>query len=271
MTEAPRSAPLRLELARELQADSQSEQALKELQEAIRLDAQDSRPHAMMAAILLNRRRTDDAIEELRAAERLEPGNAAYQSVLGQALASQIGRSHEAAAALQAAVRLNPDAEEAQRGLAMIAGQQGEAQDITRDLLAEVRQNGNSAYSYVRLGVAQAATGDLVAAQKAFERSLEIEPKNGLAHMGMARLDFLRGDYAAAQAEIEAAKAGGAEPTSAFANAVGRSSGAKSRSGTPRQQRPLVLIMLHGLSTTLPSGTTQGDRVRRPGHRGPGD
>jgi Flp pilus assembly protein TadD len=222
---APGNASLRMELALELQSDAQAEKALKELTEAVRLAPEDGRPHAMRAAILLNSQQIDEAVEELRIAVRLEPRNAAYESVLGRALASQIGRVNEAAAAFEAAARLKPGEDGALNEPGMVTSLRDGAQDATRALRADVQQNANSVDAHLRLGVALAATGDLDAAQTEFQRGIELEPKNGMAHLAMARLHYLRGDYAAAGAEIESAKAFGAKPNSAFASVVQRKLG----------------------------------------------
>lgn len=219
---APREASLHFELAMELLADSQPDEARAELRQASGLDPGDARPYAALGAILLNERRTDDAIDALRAATRLNPNNAGYASALGRALSMQVGRLDEAAAAFEAALRLKSNESGDAADLAEIASDLEQARALVRAEEARVREHPSSAEAHIRLGLAQAAAADRAGARKSLERAMELDPRNGAAHLAMARLEYLEGRYPQAGAELEIARADGVQPRQDFVDAVKR-------------------------------------------------
>ncbi len=218
----PGSPEVHVELALALQAASLSDQAIAELKSAVKLDPNNAWPHAAMGVILLNKGRVDEAIDEFQAATRLDPKNASYQSGLGQAYARQPGRIHEAAAAFEAAVRLQSADAWAQAGLTREAGVEQTLLERVNQAEAEVKQNPASAEAYMKLALAHAYAGDPGTARQEVERSLQLKPQNGTAHLVLARLDYMSGQFAAAASELDAARAAGARPTAAFADAIQR-------------------------------------------------
>lgn len=218
--EDPQNSRLRYELAMRLEEDSDSEDAIGELKTVARMEPQDSEPHAAMGAIYLNARRVDEAIDELRIATTIDPHNASYQAVLGEALARRQGSVRAAAAAYEAAVRLKPSEPGAYAGLVRETNIEQLLQEAARLKEGDVRQRPASAEAHLKLGIAYAQAGNLDGAKKETARAIELQPGNGAAHLVMARLDYLGGQYEAADTELRAAKTAGANPNPSLVNAV---------------------------------------------------
>jgi tetratricopeptide (TPR) repeat protein len=229
MREAVRSAPgdsfLRIELALALRNDSQNEAAVTELKEAADLDSEDARPHAIMGAIYQDQLRMYDSIHEFRLATRLDPRSAEYFTALGNALSTQAGRSEEAAAAFQAALRLNPRDPKSASGAEQIASARRLAEDELKNAQIVERNNPRSADARMRVALAEIHAGHVEMARQAFEAAISIEPANGQAHLALSRLAFDRGDYATAEQELESARRRGARIPSGFASALERRMG----------------------------------------------
>ncbi len=217
---APRDPQLRFEMALEMNADGMSEDAIRELREAARLDPDDARPHAAMGGIFFNRRRYEEAVDELRVATRLDPRQGSYQTLLGRALSSQLGSAGQAAAAFEAALRAEPHQENAIIGLANLKSAE-EIMDL-RTLEKQVRDEPNSPDAHLRLGVALAAGGNLDGARAELSQAIRLSPKAGAAHVALARIKYSAGDYAGANTEIQAARTVGAVVPNGLADAVSR-------------------------------------------------
>jgi Tfp pilus assembly protein PilF len=218
----PRDALLRFELALELNADAQHDAAISELRQAARLDPEDGRPHAALGAILVNLQRPAEAIDELRTAVRLDPRNPDYQTLLGNALAPQVGGAHEAAKAFEAALRARPRDEAAIIGLAQVSAVPQATRDLVAEREANVRQNPSSSAAHLQLGIALARAVENEAARKELLRSVELDPRNGQAHLAVAQMDYMAGEFAKAETELKAARAAGAEPSLEFIDLLGR-------------------------------------------------
>jgi Flp pilus assembly protein TadD len=222
---APRDVNARMELAIELLRASDPDQAIAELKAAAALDPNDARPRAALGAIHLNASRIEEALDELRAATRLDPENVEYQVALGRAASHQMGRVTEAAAAFEAALRLKANDPAAATGLSMVGRFQTSARDVVRTIGEEVRRTPNSSDAHMRLGMAHAAAGDMESAGKELQRSIELDPQNGMAHLALARWRYLRNEFAAAGDSVARAEALGAKPRPVFQRALERKLG----------------------------------------------
>jgi tetratricopeptide (TPR) repeat protein len=220
----PASAPARMELALTLMQDTQPDAAITVLREAIRAIPNNSRMHGILASLLSGKDR-EEAREEYQTAIRMDPGSADLYEALGSLLTAEGGRIDEAIAAYQDALRLNPELRRAQQGLdrARAIKEQALAEAAQLSLQAEAARTDWNAY--YRLGLAQTRGGDCSAAGKSFAKAIALNPRFGAAHSGMAVMDYLRGDYAAALAEVASAKALGIEPSMSFLAAIKRRTG----------------------------------------------
>jgi Tfp pilus assembly protein PilF len=212
----------RLELALQLQRDGQLDEALRELQEAARWSPDDARPRAALGAWFYARGRVESAIEELRAAVRLDPHEPAYQNALGRMLSTQLGGASAAAAAFEAALRVQPRNAGVNQRLADVQSRRTVMESRLAELRAAVLASPANSIAHLQLGVALAEAGANDAAAAELERSVALQSDNGLAHMALARLRYASGDYAAARRELDSAKAAGVSPFSSFATALDR-------------------------------------------------
>jgi tetratricopeptide (TPR) repeat protein len=116
--------------------------------------------------------RFDQALADLEAAERLSPGDFTLPNAQGLTLA-RMNRNHEAIAAFDRALALNPD----------------------------------FAPAWFNRGCALEPVGELVAARAAYERALQIDPHHPEAAAHLARLATRRADFASARTLAEQALA----------------------------------------------------------------
>jgi Flp pilus assembly protein TadD len=167
----------------------------------------------------------DEAVEEFRTATSLDPHNAGYQAAYGVALSRQPGRVREAAAAYETALRLKPSDPAAFAGFSYETEVEESMQQAVKLLETRVKQHPGSADAHLRLGLAHAYAGDRDGARREIQRSIELQPANGPAHLALARLSYLSGDWAAADGELKAAEAAGANLSRGFVEAVRRKLG----------------------------------------------
>lgn len=213
---APDDIRLHLELAMDLKNNSDPQAAIEELKAVAKQDPGDARPHALVGAMYLNAQRVDEAIDELRIATQLDPRNAGYATAYGVALSRQPGRSRQASAAFQHAVDLKPTEPGAFVGLQEQDESEREAKAEAARLAEEARRAPGSADAQLRVGLAYGFAGDLDQAQREIQRALQIEPGNGSAHLAMARLLYLKGEYPAADQQLKAAVSAGTMPRHDF-------------------------------------------------------
>ena len=117
------------------------EAALRECRESIRLDSRRTNAHVNQGAVLL-----------------------------------ELGRSEEAVASYREAIALNPRSFEARFGSGtalLLAGRFSQARDA---LMAAAALNDGHPLVHDMLGIAQAQTGDAVAAERSFRRAIELDP-----------------------------------------------------------------------------------------------
>ncbi len=218
----PRNQAAHVELALALEAASLTDEAIAELKTAAGLEPGNARPHEAMGLIYLRKGNVDEAIGEFQVAARLDPKNAGYQSALGRAYSRQPGRIREASAAFEAALRLQSADPAAQAALTREAEMEQTLLERVRQAEAEARKSPGSAEAWLKLGLAHVYAGDAGAARPEIERALQLKPRYGKAHLVLARLNYMSGQYAAAASELDAARASGARPAAGFADAVQR-------------------------------------------------
>jgi tetratricopeptide (TPR) repeat protein len=114
-----------------------------------------------------------------------------------------LGKHDEQKAALESAVRLDPNSVEARYALANIARQTGDTA-ASREQFAKVQQlrqadvNRDLAQGEIRAGVALADKRDFDAAIEHFRKAIGIDPKLGEAHFDLAGALLEKGDAGAA-------------------------------------------------------------------------
>ncbi len=130
--------------------------------------------------------RNKEALEPLREAARLQPGDAQVQNNLGTVLGS-LGDLDEAVDHFQQALRLRPDYFAAYMNLASAHRLRGDLTEAATAYQAAVRLRPDSADAHDKLGSIYAQQGDLTQAISQFESALQIDPKNPAAQDHLSR------------------------------------------------------------------------------------
>jgi|SRR5271157_163727 len=217
----PNSPAPRMDLAFMLLQDTQPDAAIAVLRDGIRVNPNDSRLHGMLASALFGRDR-EEALDEYREAIRLEPNNADFHAALGEVLVLGMGRVDGAIAAFQEALRLDRENERAREGLAKAQQLKEQALEDAADLSQQASAAKTDDKIYYSLGVAEARAGNFDAATRALAKAMDLNPRSPQPHSVMAVMHYVRGDYAAASAELDKAKALGTPPRRDFLAALQR-------------------------------------------------
>ena len=218
----PQSIDARQALAHALMDDSQVEAATRELREAVRLFPKNAALHGFLGILLGNQSATEEAIAELSTAERLDPKNANYPVAMGSLMVSQTGQVEEAVAEFQKANQLDPRLAAAQYWLHRMndLNQQAMADlEVDRRKVREAPQDPGVHYA---LGVDEARLGHHEQARAEFQKTVELDPRNGRAWSDLAAMEYYGNDYESAKKHVIAARAVGFEPPAPLVAALER-------------------------------------------------
>jgi tetratricopeptide (TPR) repeat protein len=136
--------------------------------------------HMHLGAVRSARLDPSEAATELQTSLKLRPQNAEARNLLGSAMMAQ-GRTVEAVAQFRLALKLRPDYHNAQYNLARAlikAGRIDEAVELFRALVAAYPNDSQVRNGYGELLFGQ---GKIAEAREQFEKSLELDPTNGVA------------------------------------------------------------------------------------------
>jgi tetratricopeptide (TPR) repeat protein len=174
-------------LASALEAQGQTDDAIAQLREAVRVRPYYVPARAELGQLLASQGHTNEALQELQTAVRLRPNDPTAHFRLGSVLGT-LGRPNDAATEFAETVRLQPDNADAHYNLALALAQQGKLQDAAREFAATVGLRPDDADAHFNLGISLARLGQLDAAIAQFNETLRLRP-----------------DYAPARAAIEQA------------------------------------------------------------------
>jgi len=188
-----------------LDASGQTDRALDEYGNAIKLDPKASLAFLSRGVLLAARRRAyDRAIEDFDRVLVLEPDNLEALVARGDAF-SQLKDDARAMADLNRAVTLAPG-----NAVALIARGQAESRrgnqaEAQRDYEAALKANPRNVTALVNLAAVNALRGDVVAAIPLLDRAIEIDSgdplafyNRGYAHFRLKQYDKALADYSAA-------------------------------------------------------------------------
>jgi Flp pilus assembly protein TadD len=184
-------------------AKGQSEGALQQYQEAVRLRPGDAQAHSKLGSALNKQGRTDEAAAQFQEAIRLEPGYAEAHNNLGVTLAGK-GQADDAIRQYQEAIRLDPSYAEAHNNLGFALYAKGQTDDAIRHCEEAIRLKPNYAEAHNNLGIACYQQGRTDEAIRQFREALRLQP-----------------DLVAARRNLDALlamKAGSSQPSSATTN-----------------------------------------------------
>ena len=161
--------------------------AVTELEQAIRLDAADAEAHSNLGSILQAQGRLDDASRHIREAVRLKPNDDRVRFNLGNLLLAS-GRPDEAIGEFRRAVSINPDNAEAHFNLAMLVGPRHQLDEAIRHLTRVIDINPRNADAHRNLAVALSLQGRLDEAIAHDRAALRLQPDSAAVRQHLQAL-----------------------------------------------------------------------------------
>ena len=158
------------------------------------------RAHNYLGSALADAGRTSEAIAQYQEALRLKPDYAEAHNNLGSALADA-GRAPEAIAQYEAALRLKPDLVEAHNNLGVALADAGRTSEAIAQFEEALRLKPDYAEAHNNLGLALANAGQAPEAIAQYEAAVGLKPDYAEAHnnLGVALADASRAPEAIAQ------------------------------------------------------------------------
>lgn len=178
------------------------EEAEQAFREAIQLDDKESSGYVGLASILLDRHEYEEAAHLLQKALTIEKTEYAY-TMLGVALKA-IGKEQEAIDSLEAALKLDPEFEEAYLHLGLIKRNANPA-DAERLLLRALEIDPEYADAHRELGWLLRQRDDIPQAEYHLRRAVELKPDDGWSRVYLGNLLWKKGDVVEAISELEKA------------------------------------------------------------------
>jgi tetratricopeptide (TPR) repeat protein len=169
-----------------LDKQDQTDEAIRQYQEAIRLKPGYAEAHNNLGVVLDKQDQTDEAIRQYQEAIRLEPDYANAHNNLGFAL-DQKGQIDEAISQYQEAIRLKPDHARAHNNLGLALAAKGRFDEAIENFRQAIQINPNDAEALNNLGVALAAQGQFDEAVETFRKAIQINSNRPetFFHLGM--------------------------------------------------------------------------------------
>jgi tetratricopeptide (TPR) repeat protein len=171
-------------LASALEAQGQTDEAIVQLREAVRVRPYYVPARAELGQLLASQGHADEALQELQTAVRLRPDDPVAHFRLGSVLGS-LGRANDAAAEFAETVRLQPNNPDAHYNLALALAQQSHLPDAAREFAVTVGLRPDDADAHFNLGITLARLGQLDAAIQQFNETLRIRPDYGPARQAL--------------------------------------------------------------------------------------
>ncbi|MGA2788801.1 MAG: tetratricopeptide repeat protein [Verrucomicrobiota bacterium] len=153
----------------------QYDEAISQIQEAIRLKPHFAIFRNSLGTVLGQNGRIDEAISQLQEAIRLKPDYAEAYSNLGDAL-SQKGQADEAIELFQKAIRLKPDDAEAHNNLGAVLNRKGRIDEAIGQLQEAIRLKPDYAEAHCNLGIAFGMEGRIDEAISQFQEAIRLKP-----------------------------------------------------------------------------------------------
>jgi tetratricopeptide (TPR) repeat protein len=200
----PDDASIQYNLGVALTMKGQDDAAARYFQAAIRLKPNYAEPHSFLGLALNKKGQTNAAISEFEAAIRIDPDNSEAHNYLGNLLALK-GQTDEAISQFQKTLRLKPNYADAHYNLANALLIQGQTNMAIEQFQETVRFKPDDADARYLLGNLLAKQGRLDEAIQQFQETVRITPKNADAHNNLGNLLVKGGQAGAAIVEFQKA------------------------------------------------------------------
>ena len=142
--------------------------------------------HYLLGNALADRGQIDEAIRQYQEAIRLQPGYAEYHYNLGSVLARS-GQTGEAIRQLQEALRLQPDNVMARLNLGNALDESGQIDEAIRQYQEALRLQPDNAMAHLNLGISFATKGQIDDAIRQYQEALRMDPGCAEASDNLAR------------------------------------------------------------------------------------
>jgi len=153
----------------------QTDAAIREYQECLRISPDNAYAHNNLGWALYNKGKTDEAINEYEEAIRLKPDLQLGYMNLGIAL-SKKGQLDEAIGQFQEVLRLNPDSADAHHDLAALFSLEGQTDEAIRQYQAVLGLKPDDADAHNNLGVALRMKGRIDEAITQYQQAVQLRP-----------------------------------------------------------------------------------------------
>ena len=182
----PDHTDARINLGFALYNQGQIEEAIGEFQEVIRLKPDNTDARNDLGVVLLNKNQIDEAIGQFQEAIRLKPDSAAAHQNLGDALGRK-GQIDEAISQYQEAIRLKADNAAVHQNLGDALGRKGQIDAAISQYQEAIRLKPDYTAAYFNLGDALAAKGKFDEAIENYHQAIQINPDHPeiFIHLGM--------------------------------------------------------------------------------------
>jgi Tfp pilus assembly protein PilF len=178
-------------------SNGQTDEAIAQFQEALRLEPGYAEAHYNFGVALDNQSQTDAAIRQFQEAVRLEPDYAEAHNNLGNALLKK-GQTDAAIGQFQEALRLKPDNAIAHYNLGSALDNQGQTDEAIRQFQTAIRLKPNEVEAYNNLGNALLKKGQTAEAISQFLEAIRLKPDYANAHYNLGGVLYGKGQTDAA-------------------------------------------------------------------------
>lgn len=191
-----------VQLARQGKLD----EALAELETAIKLQPDYWQGHVNAATVLVDQGKFDEAMARLKKVLEANPERAHAYGSVGVVLARR-GMFDEATAHFQQAIKLDPNYTEAHANLGRLLQQQGRLAEATAHFFTAMNIQQDNPQAHFELADVLLARHMYDLAVEHCQKAVELDPQLLDAHLALAKAQALQGKYAAALGQLEKAVA----------------------------------------------------------------
>jgi len=165
-----------------------TEDAARAARHALERLGDDAECRFILGSAAAERGHWDEAIDQYRAALRLEPGYTKVRNNLGIAL-TRTGRLEEAVAEYRRTLAAEPAHQNARFNLANALARLGRLDEAIANYAEVLRENPGDVDAHYNLARAYARRGDLAPAAEHYRSLLELDPDDALAQRALAEID----------------------------------------------------------------------------------
>jgi len=141
--------------------------------------------HLKLGTEFLGQRNWDAALREYQEAVRIDPNNVDAHIGAGRALGEK-GERDAALAEFKEAIRLNPDSAEAHNGMGWVLGLKGDLDGALREYREAVRLKPDYFKAHYNIGWALSEKNDLDGSLQEYREAVRLKPNDPDAHEGVA-------------------------------------------------------------------------------------